>query len=115
MGLEMKVVIAGSRIFNDYKYVEKCVDNSGIEISEIISGGAYGVDTLAIRYATKHNIPLTLVEAQWGLYGNAAGPIRNKQMALVCDALIAIKTSGKGTQSMIKEATKLGKVVVCYD
>ena len=111
----MKVVIAGSRYFDDYKYVEKCVNESDIEISTIISGGAMGVDFSAIKYAKEYGIPLVIFNADWFRYGKAAGPIRNKKMAELCEALIAIKTNGKGTQNMIKEAEKLGKRVIVYD
>ena len=47
----MKVVIAGSRHFIDYEYVRDCVNDSKLDITEIISGGASGVDFLAIMYA----------------------------------------------------------------
>ena len=55
-----------------------------------------------------------VIPANWGKYGLAAGPIRNREMAEIGDVLIAIKTSGKGTQSMIREARLRGKRVIEY-
>ena len=110
----MKVIIAGSRHFNDYKYFLECISNADIEIDEIVSGGATGVDEMAERYAEQFNIPIEVVPANWGKYGLAAGPIRNREMAEIGDVLIAIKTSGKGTQSMIREARLRGKGVIEY-
>lgn len=111
----MKLIIAGSRHFRDYNYVKECIEDSGLVPSEIISGGATGVDSLAIRYATDMNILLTVVEANWITNGKAAGPIRNKKMAELGDILLAIRTNGKGTQNMIKEMRKLKKRVIIYD
>jgi len=111
----MKVVIAGSRHFIDYEYVRDCVNDSKLDITEIISGGASGVDFLAIMYAKEYNIPYKVINAEWNQYERAAGPIRNKKMAKECDALIAIKTSGEGTQSMIREAKALNRIVITYD
>ena len=48
--------------------------------------------------------------AQWDLYGRAAGPIRNAQMADYADAAIII-WDGKspGSLNMIKEVKKVNK------
>ncbi len=53
----MKVIIAGLRGFNDYDLfkseLEKIIHNNAIEISEIVSGGASGVDIMAEKYANE--------------------------------------------------------------
>lgn len=43
----MKVVIAGSRTILDSSVIAEAIDKSGFEITEIVSGGAQGVDRLA--------------------------------------------------------------------
>jgi hypothetical protein len=39
--------------------------NSGFDISEVVSGGAPGVDTLAEQWAEKNGIQVTRIPAEW--------------------------------------------------
>jgi hypothetical protein len=90
----MKVILAGSRTIADFnllvKAINKAYDEEGISITEIISGGAKGVDTLAEQFSEEANIPITVILAQWGIYGKKAGILRNIDMsnsgseALIC-------------------------------
>jgi hypothetical protein len=102
-----KVIIAGSRHFTDFEFVRKTVDDflviAGIEVEEIVSGGARGIDALGERYAREHDYPLKRFPADWERYGRAAGSIRNKQMAEYADVLIAFSSGGKGTKNMINQ------------
>ena len=50
-----------------------------IEITEIVSGGAKGVDSLAERYANEHNIKFSLFPVKWEKYGKGAGFKRNNE------------------------------------
>lgn len=110
----MKLIIAGTRTFDDYsrllQFVGENVDTK--EITEIVSGGANGADKLGEVYAETHNIPFTLFEAKWELYDKAAGPIRNKKMAEYGDVLIACWDGiSSGTKNMIDCMTRLNKPV----
>ena len=122
----MKTIIAGSRIITDYNTVEKAIEESGIKITEIVGGGAKGVDTLGEKYAIENNIPFTLFKAEWnkiddnsvvkknkyGFYNAKAGIERNEKMGDYADALIAIwDGKSKGTKHMIDYMKKLGKKV----
>lgn len=105
----MKVIIAGGRTITDYNLVLSALAESGFIPTEIVSGMASGVDTLAVQYATENNLPLQQFWAEWGFYGRSAGPRRNRQMAEYADALIAIwDGESRGTKNMIEEATKRG-------
>jgi len=107
----MKVIIAGGRKFYAYRSdITKAILDSGFHVTEIVSGGATGIDGCGEAYARNDNIPLTLFPANWEVYGDAAGPIRNKQMAEYADALIAFR-GGSGTENMIEQMQKLGKPV----
>lgn len=112
----MRVIIAGSRSITNKNVFNNAIKNaidSGIYINEVISGGARGIDTLAIEYAIDNSILLRVFKAQWGLYNKSAGFIRNKEMADYADALIAIHDGkSKGTQHMIEIAT--GKDLLVY-
>ena len=106
---DMKTIIAGGRTITDYSLVLSALAESGFEPTEIVSGMALGVDTLAIQYATEHNLPLKEFHADWKKHNRAAGPIRNREMANYGDALIAIwDGESRGTKNMIEEATKRG-------
>ena len=111
----MKVIIAGSRDIDDYSLVEKAVAQSGFEITEVVSGGARGVDFLGEQWALNNHIRTTAFPAQWAAYGRAAGPIRNEKMAQYAEALIAV-WDGKsaGTRNMIENAEKRGLKVFVY-
>ncbi len=106
----MKVIIAGSRNFNDYSLLKNNCDillSIAKESIEIVSGGARGADSLGERYAHENNLELKIFPADWSI-GKSAGFIRNKQMSEYGDALIAF-WDGKsaGTKMMIDLAKKM--------
>lgn len=101
----MRVIIAGSRAITDYATLCHAVQQSGFSISRVFSGMATGVDTLAIRYAREHGLPLDPFPAQWNKFGRSAGYRRNAQMAENADALIAVwDGTSPGTRHMIDVA-----------
>jgi hypothetical protein len=105
----MKVIIAGSRTITNYSLVVEAVKKSGFEITEVVSGGAGGVDRLGEEWAFEHKVPVKKFPADWKKHGKAAGMIRNKQMVEYSDALIAIWDSqSPGTANTIKNAKKKG-------
>ncbi len=94
----MKVAIIGSRniIINDLdKYIPKYT-------TEIVSGGAKGVDSCAADYAKSHGIKLTEFLPEYNKYGKAAPLKRNLQIIEYCDQLIAFwNGTSKGTKFVI--------------
>ena len=112
-GFPIKVIIAGSRTFNNYELLKTKMDfylkNSKCPV--IISGGARGADALGERYAIERNFPGECYPADWSI-GRHAGFIRNEKMAQVADALIAFwDGKSKGTEHMINTMKKMGKPV----
>jgi len=102
----MKTIIAGSREITDIDIVVDAIEASKFKITEVVSGAARGVDTIAIMYAFAAEIPLKKFPADWSI-GRSAGFIRNEQMAQYAEALIAIwNGSSPGTAHMIKMAQK---------
>lgn len=109
----MRIIIAGSRNYNNYKELsevaDKFFDDIGIEKkwSTIITGGAKGADKLGEKYALDNILDSIVFEAKWGKYGNAAGIIRNGEMAKNADCLLAFWDGrSKGTKDMIDKAFK---------
>lgn len=100
----MRVICAGSRTIDDYFVVQYCIEQSGFEISKMLSGCCRGVDRRAEEWAKLNRIPIDPYPANWDKYGKKAGPIRNGIMADRGDALIAILdkyAENKGTRNMI--------------
>jgi hypothetical protein len=104
----MRTIIAGTRTIEDYRLVEQAVIDSGFNITQVISGGARGVDRLGERWARQNHVPVLVFPADWEKHGNAAGFIRNVEMAEVADALIAVTSGSPGTLHMIATAEKKG-------
>lgn len=112
--MKHKLLIAGSRDFNDYELLKKSIKPENIEC--IISGCARGADTLAIVYANELGIPVEKYPADWNKYGKSAGYIRNKVMVDRATAVICFwDGKSRGTQHTInltKAANKPLKVII---
>jgi hypothetical protein len=117
------VIIAGSRDIMSYELIKNAIYNSGFDISEVVSGGASGVDSLGERWAKEHDVPIKLYPAKWddlfaegavlktrsdgSKYNVVAGHQRNQAMADYADALIVvIKDNSSGSEDMLRRAKK---------
>lgn len=110
----MKLIIAGSRILKpDYGFIQSAIKMLNIHnITEVVCGGAEGVDSEGQHWASHANVPVKIMRADWDKHGKAAGPIRNKQMAEYADELLLIwNGDSKGSLSMRKEMAKLNKPI----
>lgn len=107
----IKLIIAGSREFDDYPRVEYETryflnDYANNQIS-IISGTARGADRLGIRLAQEYGLGLIEMPAEWDIYGRSAGYIRNEKMAQIAThALIFWNQKSRGSRHMIEMAKK---------
>ena len=109
----LKIIVAGSRDITDYNFIQNNLDvilrNTKKKV-EIVSGGARGVDTLAIQYAKGRQLSFKEFSANWNEHGKAAGPIRNAEMAHYSNGLIAFWDGiSRGTKNMIDTMDKLNK------
>ncbi len=118
----MKLIIAGSR------EIQLSVDEldtlikkhfNMLQIEEVVSGCAKGVDTTGIHWAIKHNIKIKKFTPNWS-FGKAAGHIRNRQMGDYADQSIVVYNGSKGSQGMIDYMEKIKKPCVvikirCFD
>lgn len=100
----MTTIIAGSRTLGEdalYAALAECP----WEITEVVSGGANGIDTCGELWATSNRIPWKRFPANWAVYGKSAGPVRNTQMADYAQALLAVwDGKSRGTNHMISIA-----------
>ena len=105
----MKVAVVGSRDLQ--------VKDLGAFLpegtTEIISGGAAGIDTCARIYAKAHGLKLTEFRPDYNKYGGKAAPlIRNRAIVETADMVLAL-WDGKshGTAYTVNLAKQLGKPV----
>jgi len=106
----MKVIIAGSRNFNNYDFLQTKINELKLNITEIVCGEARGADLLGKQYGINNNIPIKSFPAEWNKYGKSAGYIRNKEMAEYADYLIAFwDGKSRGTNHMINIMRNLNK------
>lgn len=110
----MKLAIVGSRSITDFNLDSYIPEN----VTEIVSGGARGVDRLAEKYAKDHNIKFTVFLPDYEGHGRAAPILRDREIIEYADKILAIwDGESKGTRFMINESHRQNKLlqVVHYD
>lgn len=113
----MKVIIAGSRTITDKKLVADAMRSFTRFwcINEVVCGEARGVDAIGRQLAEAQKIPVKSFPADWDKYGKPAGYIRNKEMGMYADALIAVwDGQTRGTRHMIDIMNELGKPALVF-
>lgn len=114
----MKLIVAGSRTINDLEVVRDAVDTfirTYGDVTEIVSGNAYGVDQLGLQVARDLEIRKRRFIPDWRKNGRRAGILRNIEMADYVERSLSTPKGGlcaiwdgesKGTKHMIEEMTK---------
>ena len=109
----MRLAIVGSRTFDDYGKLAVTIHNHFylVQITEIISGGAEGADSLAKKYTQQFlNIKYHEFLPDWNKLGKSAGFIRNQKIVDACDMVLAFwDGESKGTKHTIDLAKKAKK------
>lgn len=105
----MKYAIAGSRTVHDEALIYRLLDYHRKNISEIITGGAIGVDKIAEKWAKERGVRCTIIRPT-----NPAIKYdylkRNEKIVENADCLIAFwDGKSKGTYYTINYAKKIGK------
>jgi len=102
----MKLAVIGSR-----KLTQIVIDGYITEeVTEIVSGGATGVDTLARDCANRKGLKITEFLPQYTIYGKRAPIKRNEEIAKYADEVIAFwDGKSKGTKYTVGFFKKLGK------
>ena len=107
----MKLAIIGSRGL----WVDNLGDYLPPEVTEIVSGGAKGIDTCAGEYAREHGLKLTEFLPDYRRYGRAAPLVRNREIIAYADQVLAF-WDGKspGTMYVIDQCKKQKKTVTVH-
>lgn len=114
----MKIAIVGSRDYQDLGAIKEAVAKIAANIpdAEIVSGGARGVDTIAVDEARRLGLKTKVFPADWDNLGKAAGYIRNEQIILYSDKVLAFWDGvSKGTKHSIDLAKKHNKQCVVLE
>lgn len=107
----MKVAVIGSRGLKVSNLEQYLPDG----VSEIISGGAKGVDTSAREYALSHGIKLTEFLPEYKKYGQSAPLKRNIQIIEAADVVLAFwDGSSRGTKYVIDNCNKRNIPVIVH-
>lgn len=107
----MKILVCGGRDYNNFDYLYYALDTAVAQLGPfvVIHGGCRGADRLACDWANTRGIPVEEFPANWDAHGKAAGFIRNTEMILACDRVIAFwDGKSKGTAHTIGLAKDRG-------
>ena len=107
----MKVAVIGSRGLEINDLGAYLPDG----VTEIISGGAKGVDTSAREYARSHGVKLIEFLPDYEKYGRAAPLKRNIQIIEAADVVLAFwDGSSRGTKHVIDNCNKRNIPVIIH-
>lgn len=107
----MKIAIIGSRGWTDERRISDYIFALPKD-TIIVSGGARGVDSIAIKWAQFFDLKTQVFIPDWDAYGKYAGLARNTNIVEVCDRLVAFwDGQSRGTMDSIMKARKAGKPV----
>lgn len=107
-----KIIVAGSREFENYSLLADTLDKLYQEPIEVVCGGARGADNFGRLWAIKRGHPYKMFIPNWQAEGKVAGFNRNVEMADYADELVAFwDGKSKGTEHMIKIMEGIGKPV----
>lgn len=110
----LRVGAVGSRGWTDKAAIARVLDDvhTRQHISLIVSGGAYGPDRIAAKWARDHGVELLVYEPDWKTAGRRAGAIRNQAIVDAVDYIIAFwDGSSPGTKITIDMARRARKPV----
>ena len=108
----MIVAVIGSRSITEVDFGKILPENT----TELISGGANGVDSLAASYAAQHNIPIRVIRPDYKRYFYRRAPLERNQLIVdTADFIVAVwDGSSTGTKDALTRAQNAGKPVRVY-
>lgn len=117
----MKILVAGSRTFDDFSLLEKTLNRFTKKVNKkdliVMHGGAKGADSLASRWCDKNFVTYKIYRPDYSKYPPKRAPLmRNQEMVNEenIDLVIAFWDGvSRGTQDLIDRAEAKGlKVIV---
>jgi hypothetical protein len=114
VGRIARVLVCGGRDFFDNRAVSDCLNALDPRPAVLINGGAPGADRAAWLWAKRQpDVQCLVFNADWGIHGKAAGPIRNQRMLDEGKpTLVVAFPGGRGTADMVRRARAAGVPVL---
>lgn len=90
--------------------------HSGLVITQVVSGGARGIDRLGEEWGSLHKIPVRQFIPDWeGILGKRAGFARNREMTEYAHAAVLFwDGASSGTRNTLEESTRRGLALFLY-
>lgn len=107
----MRIAVIGSRGIE----VQNLESYLPPNVTELISGGAKGIDQCVRRYAETAGIPFVEFLPRYSRYGRGAPFKRNEEIVLRAECVIALwDGASKGTKNTIRLCKTMGKPVTVF-
>lgn len=111
----MKILVTGSRTWENLSKVEMVLYTYLPDIERIIVGDAYGVDKVVVDWCISNEVPYTVYYAEWLKFGKRAGYIRNQDMVDakpdLCIAFIRDNSRGATMTKQLAEKANIKTIV----
>lgn len=106
----MRILITGSRNFNDFDLMKKTLKQFKNKKVTIVHGDCRGADKIAGFLGKELGFNIEPHPADWKKYGKSAGPIRNTEMVNSnIDLVLAFPVgNSKGTKDCLEKARRKG-------
>lgn len=105
----MKVAIVGSRHVSGYS-IEQMISHLPSNTSELVSGGAIGIDSLAEKAAKHLGLPIKIFYPDYEKNGRLAPLIRNSEIVEYADFILAFwDHKSKGTANTLSRCVQASK------
>jgi predicted Rossmann fold nucleotide-binding protein DprA/Smf involved in DNA uptake len=114
------MAVTGSRSYpaDDWAFMAICMIAANVEATEIIHGGARGVDMIADSAAEQCRVPVRVLRPDYKSHANCpkyAPLARNVEIVNLSDVVVAFwDGESKGTLHTIKKAEEAGKLLRVY-
>jgi hypothetical protein len=120
----MRVLVAGSRALDrpcDAARINQVLDALFADErhacwTQLISGGAAGVDRIGEAWARLNGLPITRMLPEWDKYGRRAGLLRNSDLVSACEcAVVFWDGASRGTLDTINKLRAAGRACVVVE
>ena len=104
----MKVAIVGSRDV-DLSQLDWLDQQVPPDCDGFVSGGARGVDQMAVQFADKRGVPCWEYLPDYSRYGRGAPLVRNREIVKQADLVLAVwDGKSRGTRYVMDQCKKTG-------